>query len=268
MALTLKQAFESTFHEKQSFTDFLQADAASSSKLLHLQTDNRIARAYYQPDTNLKSYARFLNQFVFSHADIVNDVVFSYRKDTSILQALTKHTGNCCFFKTDFLQFFQSIAAADVETVIHQRLTASPIFDLQEYNTHIKNMVLIEAHLPVGLPTSPVISNAVLYDFDLFFQQWSEANQVTYTRYSDDLIFSATTDEAIKRLPNLLSDWLSNHYEGRFKLNPRKTTYAFWTEGKTIRIGIASQWTYYVTRQLKDKIEVLLHYYLVDKQLF
>lgn len=61
MALTLKQAFESTFHEKQSFIDFLQADAASCSRLLGITIDNH--ERFTKPNKRAKNITEQLTKF-------------------------------------------------------------------------------------------------------------------------------------------------------------------------------------------------------------
>jgi RNA-directed DNA polymerase len=52
--------------------------------------------------------------------------------------------------------------------------------------------------LPQGTPTSPAISNIVFNDIDEVLQNFSEKNNLIYTRYSDDLCFSSH-DKAFTR---------------------------------------------------------------------
>ena len=269
MALTLKEAFDSTFHEKYCFSDFLVAEAASLSQRFSIAGEHHDERAYYRPTKTLKTYSRFLNQFVFSHALVAEEVVFSYRKDTSVLQALNNHAGNTCFFKSDLTNFFESISVLDIVKLLKNRLAASPISDLCEHQFHIQRLILIDQRLPIGLPTSPLISNSILYDFDMFFAQWAQDHKVTYTRYSDDLIFSAQTDTDLKSLPSLLDGWLSAHYEGRFRLNPQKTYFTH--SGQKVKLlGLVLLPNGHVTvsRQLKNQIETVFHYYLQNKAHF
>jgi len=53
--------------------------------------------------------------------------------------------------------------------------------------------------LSIGAPSSPFISNTLMYDFDVLVNNECEKRGITYTRYADDLAFSTST-------PNLLSD--------------------------------------------------------------
>ena len=44
--------------------------------------------------------------------------------------------------------------------------------------------------LPQGAPSSPAISNIILYEFDEQVGRWCRERNVSYTRYCDDLTFS------------------------------------------------------------------------------
>jgi len=46
-------------------------------------------------------------------------------------------------------------------------------------------------HLPQGAPTSPLLSNLVCVELDRELVQLAEANSCTYSRYADDIVFSA-----------------------------------------------------------------------------
>lgn len=62
-------------------------------------------------------------------------------------------------------------------------------------------------HLPQGAPTSAYISNLVLKEFDEELGKWCCQNNISYTRYSDDMTFSGMTfsNELIPRVRKMLS---------------------------------------------------------------
>ena len=45
-------------------------------------------------------------------------------------------------------------------------------------------------YIPQGAPTSAYISNLVMKEFDNEIGEWCEDNNISYTRYSDDMTFS------------------------------------------------------------------------------
>ncbi len=266
MEITLRKAFESTFHDKQSFDHFLLCD---SSQSIQLFSSPKHPNAYYQPEQTLKSYLKFLNRFVFCYASVQQDVVFSYRKNHSVLQALLQHQGNHCFFKTDLKNFFNSITVSDVQNVIQTTLSKSPISDLANYTALLEGMVTKDGILPVGFPTSPAISNGVLYSIDEELAKWTLKNEVVYTRYSDDLIFSAQNNDSLKALPAIIEGLLIKYFGGRLELNPSKTYFTH--SGRKLKLlGLVmlpnGQVT--VSKTIKSKIETLMHYYEYDRLVF
>ena len=66
-----------------------------------------------------------------------------------------------------------------------------------------RNYAILQAgrigHLPQGAATSPKLSNPVLFNFDLKVQQLAKDSGLTYTRYADDLTFSAFKDFSRER---------------------------------------------------------------------
>ncbi len=72
-------------------------------------------------------------------------------------------------------------------------------------------------HLTQGSPTSAYISNLVMKNFDETIGSWCDLNQITYTRYSDDMTFSGNFNpqEVIMKVRKLL-------YKLRLKLNNNK----------------------------------------------
>ena len=54
----------------------------------------------------------------------------------------------------------------------------------------VMDFCLLEDRLPQGAPTSPVISNIVMYPVDLVLNKIARDKKMTYTRYADDITFS------------------------------------------------------------------------------
>ena len=50
--------------------------------------------------------------------------------------------------------------------------------------------------LPQGAPSSPAITNIILYEFDEQMGQWCRDRGIAYTRYCDDMTFSGDFDPA------------------------------------------------------------------------
>lgn len=75
-------------------------------------------------------------------------------------------------------------------------------------------------HLPQGSPTSPALSNLIMYFKDLRLNQFAQNQGFRYSRYADDLTFSSTKYTEIKKsFKSVISKILSPE----FTLNPHKT---------------------------------------------
>ena len=58
--------------------------------------------------------------------------------------------------------------------------------------------------LPQGAPTSPAITNIICYKMDCRFKGMADKMGFAYSRYADDLSFSASGSEAIKNIQKLI----------------------------------------------------------------
>ena len=74
--------------------------------------------------------------------------------------------------------------------------------------------------LPQGAPTSPILSNLVLRDFDVAAYQFADSMSATYTRYADDLTFSLEEDDpaAARKIVGAVRSMLAEH---GFELNEK-----------------------------------------------
>jgi retron-type reverse transcriptase len=77
--------------------------------------------------------------------------------------------------------------------------------------------------LPQGAPTSPVISNSILYDFDLTTANYCDARDLKYTRYADDITVSGADRQEVALALNNIGMRLR---ERGLSLNAEKTRIA------------------------------------------
>ncbi|HEY5591781.1 MAG TPA: reverse transcriptase family protein [Paludibacter sp.] len=84
----------------------------------------------------------------------------------------------------DIKKFFDSIKFEYVEKVFKKMGYSSNLSNLFAKLCYLQN------GLPQGAPTSPFITNILLYDFDESISDYCRKNNVKFTRYADDLAFS------------------------------------------------------------------------------
>ncbi|MDA4629511.1 reverse transcriptase domain-containing protein, partial [Enterobacter hormaechei] len=64
--------------------------------------------------------------------------------------------------------------------------------------------------LSVGAPSSPIISNFCMYEFDNRIHTACNKLEITYTRYADDLTFSCNIPNVLKAVPSTLEALLKD----------------------------------------------------------
>lgn len=101
----------------------------------------------------------------------------------------TQHTGKGMVYNLDLKDFFHSITLKQV-----YELFQSDLFHLTETAAKVLTLLCCEQQrLPMGAPTSPVVSNFICLQMDQALQSFCVFEDIMYTRYADDLTFSHPT---------------------------------------------------------------------------
>jgi len=135
-------------------------------------------------------------------------------KKCSNISNAKRHQGNKYQFTTDLQEFYPSISSKRVYKT----------FVRLGYSTHfsrwLTKLTTLKYELPQGTPTSTHIANIVFLDTDKKLIELCDQNQITYTRYVDDLTFSSQQD-----FRHLLNEILEIVKSNGFSLSYRKTKY-------------------------------------------
>ena len=263
--ISLEKAFNSYFHDKHSFDSFCNLD-------INTQYDDIFySKNTFSPKTELKRYQRFLNFFIFDFMKINENVVFSYRKGVSSYDAIYPHKDSKYILNTDIKSFFLHINREDIRSLILRNRKNYLIKeeDIEQYLDRLVNLVSYNDILPIGAPTSPKISNAYLFEFDNKLEEYCKSHQISYTRYSDDFIFSSNAKSNFDTLLNTIKKLLIDSNLKNFELNISKTKLQK-KGSKVTLLGlvITPNGTITVDKKIKKDIEILLHFYLSDKEKF
>lgn len=260
----LDKIFESFFHGKYEFSDFIETEALKESRLIKSDSGN-----IYEANEKLKDYHKFINRVVLENLEVDQESVFSYRKGVGVRDAIEKHSGGKFFFQTDIKNFFSSITVKDVYRVIEERSSLVPVSDISYYKNELSKCLVVDEVLPIGFSTSPLISNSVLYEFDIFIKGVCKGKGVNYTRYSDDIIFSGVEFDDVYSMESIVNGFFNEFYDGRFKLNKSKTKRkSVSNKVKLLGLVINSYGGVTVDSSFKKELEVLIYFYLSDVRKF
>ena len=178
-------------------------------------------RKIAQPTRKLKDYQRIIVS-IFENNFLIHDCCMAYMKGKDIKTNALIHSGNTFFLKMDFTDFFNSITPKlffegcerqkiDLNWVDKETLEKILFWCEKKYSK--------ELALSIGAPSSPFISNFVMYSFDEALNGYCKNNGIKYTRYADDLTFSFNKRINFNRFKNLIYKLI---YEEEFSPNYKK----------------------------------------------
>lgn len=143
-------------------------------------------RELWVPDEFLKAIQRRIAEVLLAYEPI-SPYASAYRCGGGILVNARPHVGAPVLLKLDIRHFFDHIIYPMVKKA------AFPAFRYSEPLRVLLTILCMHRDaLPQGAPTSPVISNIIMRDFDDRVGEWCCARGITYTRYCDDMTFSGS----------------------------------------------------------------------------
>lgn len=154
-------------------------------KLIKLKKKNGGVRYIHSPDKDLKYAQSRILKKILEHIE-VSPYATAYIKGKNLKDNALPHVNHKYLLKMDITDFFGSITYLQV---------ISAAFNSKRFPTQIGAMLTslccLNDVLPQGAPTSPMLSNIVMKNFDDILGDWCEERGIAYTRYCDDLTFSA-----------------------------------------------------------------------------
>lgn len=181
-------------------------------------------RTIAHPAREVKLLQRAFLSAVLSHLP-VHVAATAYQKGKSLKDNVIPHAGAGPILKLDFREFFPSIRAKDW-TAYCQR---HDLFAL-DADIHLSASLLFRRakgdhvlRLSIGAPTSPALSNVLLYDFDEVVWRAVAERYVTYTRYADDMTFSAPRTGFLQGVTSIVARAVRELQHPKLELNGAKT---------------------------------------------
>ena len=141
-------------------------------------------RIIYEPNYTLKKVQRNILDNVLSGFK-VSKYAMAYVKGKSVKDNVLPHVNKRIILKLDIKDFFNNISFMD----IYNKVFLEEYFPKQ-VRTVLTYLCTYNEFLPQGAPTSSYISNLIMRDFDKKIGLFCEKNNISYTRYSDDMTFS------------------------------------------------------------------------------
>jgi len=149
----------------------------------------------------------------------------AYRAGYSIADNAGPHRHGKFILKLDFKDFFPSLKARDFKVFLKNSGVT-----LDEDTVEALCRILFwrprgtrDLRLSIGAPTSPMLSNVLMRDFDQRIAAFCAAHAVVYTRYADDLTFSAETSKRLALVEQAVLNLVARLKSPSLTVNEKKT---------------------------------------------
>jgi len=183
----------------------------------------------------------------------VHPASMGFRQNISIIHNAKAHLGKEQVLKVDIADFFGSI----------KKYRIIKAFEKIGYPSNISKVLaelcILEGKLPQGAATSPTLSNIIAYDMDVKLASIAQKNNLTYTRYADDITFSGK-DFDFELILSLIYNIVK---EEKFIIQRKKTRFLTEKKRKIVTgISVSSGEKMTIPKAKKREIRKNIHYIL------
>ena len=224
--MNIFEHIQSDFSLSERDVRVLLFTAAYRYKLHYIEKRHgRGRRLISQPTAEIKLLQRWAVEKYVTQLPI-HKAATAYRAGISIKDHASIHAGNRYLLKLDFQDFFPSILGKHF--LMHLKSHASIADD--DANLLMRLLFRLDREtqkyvLSIGAPSSPAVSNTIMYDFDKTLTNYCKKNDIVYSRYADDLALSSSKpkslDDAFLFVKQLCRDAPYPHLQ----LNDAKTVF-------------------------------------------
>jgi retron-type reverse transcriptase len=225
-------------------------------------------RIIAQPSRELKTIQRFFMDHWLG-ALRVHPAAMAYVEGRNIKDNAEAHRKRSALLKLDFQEFFPSIKVTDWVAYIRRHMP--------EWNNaadiRLTSRVLFWGQgtpdpkcLSIGAPTSPIISNLIMYELDELFAAEAGRRALAYTRYADDITISGASINEIVALEKFIRSTLTKWKSPKLKINEKKR--GIYTKGQRRMVTgliVTPEGKVSIGRDRKRLISSLLHKFSLNQ---
>jgi hypothetical protein len=168
----------------------------------------------------------------------------------------------------DFKDFFPSIRDNDFK-----RFLAKNAPSVTDTEAELLTRILFwrpkgtrQLCLAIGAPSSPLLSNILLVDFDRAVSRFCSRLGIAYTRYADDLSFSAETSDLLSEVEQRVAGLCTKGRSPRLVLNAEKTVRVSKKRSRKVTgLVLTNEGRISLGRDVKREISATVHHFLTGK---
>lgn len=266
MTVSLIEFLSSKLRMNEREVAHLIATAPERYKVYHIPKRSGGLREIAHPASELKAAQRALIEGYLKHLP-VHPAATAYKEGSSIRHNALAHVTNGPILKYDFRDFFPSLT----EQAWISYCLEKGVFDRRDairsgrlLFRRPKNGRILR--LSIGAPSSPIVSNILMYHFDDEITRQLARHKVTYTRYADDLTFSAERTGYLTSVDPILRSVLNRMTSPKLKINEQKTVLATRKYHRQVTgLVLTLDGRLSIGRERKRNIRSAIHHFVLEK---
>lgn len=184
-------------------------------------------RHLIDPYPELKSIQRQVLEYLQDTLGIKHhNVAHAFTPHRDAYTNAIQHKDNTCIIELDIKDFFNNIKTQTLDNELRRNFILYKCNQLQpNFITNICKLATLDGCLPQGSPLSPFLTNVVMCNFDYKVCKCMREETLArykYTRYADDMCFSAKAFSHIKTFLTKINELLQETAP-ELQLNKEKT---------------------------------------------
>lgn len=225
-------------------------------------------RLVAQPAKEVKAIQYWLMENVLDKLPI-HDAALAYRNGKSIKQNALLHSHSNFMLKVDFKSFFPSIKKTNIKQHVSFHLGGTLEQDSVEMISHILSWAPTRRaplELCIGAPSSPLISNSIMYAFDEILNHYATENILIYSRYADDITISSLERGKLDLALTAIRETIHALAYPKLQLNEGKTVFASRRSRRVVTgLVLTPDLKISLGRERKRTISSMYHHYILGK---
>lgn len=222
-------------------------------------------RRIEHPSRELKAIQRWITKVVIDRFPTHHSAT-AYRKGSGIRENAERHRTSKYTNRYDFSNFFPSFKQVRVEKFVQvEAKKVGMLLDADDLR-FIGDIVCRNGHLTIGAPSSPAITNNMMFDFDHSLFVYCQSRGLVYTRYADDLFISSSEPGKLANLETQIVRAKRDVPHLSLRLNRKKTAYLSKKYVRRITgVIITPDHKLSIGRHRKREIKALVHRWINKK---
>ncbi len=216
-------------------------------------------RLIEHPSQELKALQRWISKVLIDKMP-VHDCATAYSVGSGIKQNAYKHVNSLYTNRYDFSGFFPSFKRPLVARFLDEELPKIGISTTSQDIDFVCDIICRNDRITIGAPSSPALTNAMMFRFDLELNNYSLGKNLIYTRYADDIFISSFEANQLSDLENVIQAIKKDIPYLKLRLNRAKTKYMSKKHLRRITgVVITPDNRLSIGRDRKREIKALIH---------